>query len=144
MNLPLAHRAAAAAGVLVIALALASCGGSSSSSATNANAGADRPATGSRGFLGDPKVVACLKKEGVTVPAGRRRGNGGPPNGQAPNGQNGQPPNGQPPNGQPRNGQNAAQVQKLRKALQKCGVNFPGGPPGGQAPQDQGTTTSAS
>jgi hypothetical protein len=39
----------------------------------------------------------------------------------------------------------SAQFQKLRAALQKCGVDFRGGPPNGQAPQGQGTSsTSAS
>ena len=77
--------------------------------------------------------MACLKKAGVTVPSRPRGGSGGPPGGQ-----NGQPPSGQgAPNGRPR----SAQFQKLRAALEKCGVDFRGGPPNGQAPQGQGTTT---
>ena len=94
-----------------------------------------------RGFLQDPKVVACLKKQGVTIPT-RRRGDGGPPNGQ-----NGQPPTGtnrRPPSGQGGpNGPGSAQFQKLREALQKCGVDFRGRPPNGQAPQGQGTTSTS-
>ena len=82
--------------------------------------------------------MACLKKAGVTVPSRPRGGSGGPPGGQ-----NGQPPSGQgAPNGRPR----SAQFQKLRAALQKCGVTFGRRPPNGQPPQGgQGTSsTSAS
>jgi len=133
--------ACAAVGALVVALCVGACGSDSNSTST---AGAGAGGTARRGFFQDPKVVACLKKEGVTVPSGRRRGNGGPPNGQ-----NGQPPTGtnrRPPSGQGApNGAGSAQFQKLRAALQKCGVDFRGRPPSGQAPQGQGTTsTSAS
>lgn len=135
-----------ALGALLLALCLAACGGSSPSTNSNAGAssGAGQPGGGRRGFLQDPKVVACLKKEGVTVPSRPR--NGAPPggqNGQPPSGQDGQPPSGQgAPNRRPR----SAQFGKLRAALQKCGVSFQGRPPDGQPPQGgQGTTsTSAS
>ena len=120
------------------ALCLAACG--SSSTTSNANAGSTQRGGGRRGFLQDPKVAACLKKEGVTLPSRPRGADGG-----APGGQNGQPPTGQ---GQGRRNRrpDSAQFQKLRAALQKCGVTFPGRPPTGQPPQDgQGTTsTSAS
>jgi hypothetical protein len=130
----------AALGVVVIVLFLAACGSDSNSSSTASAAGANQPGNARRGFLQDPKVVACLKKQGVTIPSGRR-GNGGPPNGQPPTGTNRRPPSGQ---GAP-NGPGSAQFQKLRAALQKCGVDFRGGPPNGQPPQGQGTTsTSAS
>ena len=128
----------AAVSALVIALGVSACGSdSNSSSTTNAAAGANGPGNGRRGFLQDPKVVACLKKQGVTLPSGRRRGNGGPPNGPPPTGTNRRPPSGQ---GAP-NGAGSAQFQKLRAALQKCGVDFRGRPPNGQPPQGQGTTT---
>jgi hypothetical protein len=130
--------ACAAVGALLIALCLGACGSSNSSTTSNAGAGASAAQPGGRrGFLQDPKVVACLKKAGVTVPSGPRGGNGGPPGGQ-----NG-PPSGQgAPNGRPR----SAQFQKLRAALQKCGVTFRGRPPNEQPPQgSQGTSsTSAS
>lgn len=152
--------ACAAVGALLLALGLAACGGSSPSTDSNAGAGAAQPGGGQRGSLQDPKVVACLKKAGVTVPGRPRGGSGGPPggqNGQPPGGQSAQPPGGQnaqPPsgqNGQPPSGQGApngrpptAGFQKLRAALQKCGVAFGGRPPNGQPPQGgQGTTTSA-
>ena len=131
----------AIAGALVVAVGLSACGsGSNSTSTASTGAAANAPGNGRRGFLQDPKVVACLKQQGVTIPSGRRRGNGGPPNGQ-----NGQPPTGtnrRPPSGQGApNGPGSAQFQKLRAALEKCGVDFRGGPPNGQAPQGQGTTT---
>jgi hypothetical protein len=131
----------AAVSALVIAVGVAACGSDSNSTSTaSAGAGANAPGNARRGFLRDPKVVACLKQQGVTVPGGRRRGNGGPPggqNGQPPTGTNRRPPSGQ---GGP-NGPASAQFQKLRAALQKCGVDFRGRPPNGQPPQAQGTTT---
>ena len=135
-----------AVSALVIALGVSACGSDSNSSyTTNAAAGANGPGNTRRGFFQDPKVVACLKKQGVTIPSGRRRGNGGPPNGRPPTGTDGQPPTGtnrRPPSGQGApNGRGAAQFQKLRAALQKCGVDFRGGAPNGQPPQGQGTTT---
>jgi len=139
----------AAISALVIALGVSACGSDSNSSSTaSAGAGANRPGNGRRGFLQDPKVVACLKKQGVTLPSGRRGGNGGPPNGRPPTGTDGQPPTGtnrRPPSGQGApNGAGSAPFQKLRAALQKCGVDFGGQPPNGQPPQGQGTTGSAS
>jgi hypothetical protein len=134
--------ACAAVGVVLIALCLAACG--SLSSGTTSTASATRPGAGRRGFLQDPKVVACLKKEGVTIPSGPRGGNGGPPggqNGQPPGGQNGRPPSGQ---GQPNRRPRSAQFQKLRAALQKCGVTFQGRPPNGQPPRGAEGTTSTS
>ena len=138
----------ALAGALLIALCLAACGSSNTSTNSNADAGAGatQPGGGRRGFLQDQKVAACLKKEGVTVPSRPRGGNGGPPggqNGEPPPGQNGQPPSVQ---GRPNRRPDSAQFQKLRAALQKCGVTFQGRAPNGQPPQGgQGTTsTSAS
>ena len=138
--------ACAAVGALLVALCLAACGSSSSGTTSNANAGSTQPGGGRRGLLQDPEVAACLKKEGVTVPSRPRGANGGPPGGQS-----GQPPSsqsGQPPTGQGRRNPrpDSAQFQKLRAALQKCGVTFRGRPPNGQPPQGgQGTaSTSAS
>jgi hypothetical protein len=81
----------AALGAVLIVLFLAACGSDSNSSSTASAAGANQPGNARRGFLQDPKVVACLKKQGVTIPSGRR-GNGGPPNGQPPTGTNRRPP----------------------------------------------------
>ena len=116
-------RALATVGVLSLALGLAACGSSSSgSTSTTQQAGARR------GLFSDPKVQTCLKKEGVQVPDFRRG------NGQPPSGSNGQRPNGG-------GFGNSAQAQKLRKALQKCGVTLPNRGQNGP-PQQQGTTPS--
>jgi hypothetical protein len=137
--------ACALAGALLIALFLAACGSSDSSTTGNAGAGASQqPGGGRRGFLQDPKVVACLKKEGVTVPSRPQGADGGPPggqNGQPPTGTNRRPPSGQ---GAPSRRPDSAQFQKLRAALQKCGVTFRGRPPSGQPPQGGPGTTSTS
>ena len=71
-------------------------------------------------------MQACLKKDGVQMPQFRRG--------------NGQPPNGQPPSGQrPQGGfRDSPEADKLRKALQKCGVKLPNRPP-----QQQGDTTNS-
>jgi hypothetical protein len=132
-------RALATIGVLCLAFGLAACGSSSSgSTSTTQQAGARR------GLFSDPKVQACLKKEGVQVPD-FRRGNGQPPsgsNGQPPSSTNGEPPSGS--RGQRPNGGgfgSSGQAQKLRKALQKCGVTLPNRGQNGP-PQQQGTTPS--
>jgi hypothetical protein len=133
---------------------LAACGGSSSGSGSTSTTG--QQANARQGLFSDPKVQACLKKQGVEVP-NFGRGNGQPPsggNGQPPTGTDGQPPsggNGQPPtgtDGQPPSGQrppnggsrNSAQGEKLRKALQKCGVTLPDRGQNGPPQQQQETT----
>ncbi len=136
---------------LALAFGLAACG-SDSGSGTTSNASASQRPNGGRGFLSDPKVQACLKKQGVTIPTGRRP-NGG--NGQPPYGGGGQPPSsgsgqapgggsGQAPGGANGNGRNSAQFQKLRQALQKCGVNFPRGGQNGPPQQQNQSTTGTS
>jgi hypothetical protein len=121
-----ARRVAACGAIVAAALGLGACGGGSSSSS---NAGQPQQQAGRGAFLRDPKVLACLKKQGVTLPTFRRP-------------QNGQAPNGQPPANRPRRNRDSAQFQKLRAALQKCGVTLPnGGGPGGGPPPNQGTTT---
>jgi hypothetical protein len=139
-------RAAALTGAATIALGLAACGSSSDSGSASTTSTTGQQANGQRNIFSDPKVQSCLKKQGVQVPDFRRGNGNGPPNGQPPSGQGGPPPtdtNGQPPsggNGQPPNGGgfgNSAQAQKLREALQKCGVTLPSGPR-----QQQSTTPS--
>jgi hypothetical protein len=106
----------AAVAALSLALAIAACGSSSSGSGSTSTG---QQASARGGAFADPKVQACLKKQGVQVPQ-FRRGNGQQPNGQGPPGGGSRDP---------------AQFEKLRKALQKCGVTFPN-----RAPQQQGTT----
>jgi hypothetical protein len=133
--------ACAVLGALLTALLRAACG-SDAGSNTNAAAGAgagpgQRPGDARRGFLRDPKVVACLKKQGVTLPDRPRSGaGGGPPR----SGQGGPPPSGQ---SRPDRRPDSAQMQKLRAALAKCGVGFGGGPPSGQQPPDESQGTSS-
>jgi hypothetical protein len=130
------------AAVTVVALGVTACGGGSSSTSTASSSAAQQQNGGRRGFLSDPKVQACLKKQGVTLAAGRR--NGGPPNGQPPNGQ---PPTGtnrRPPTGTNGNRPNSARFQKLRAALQKCGVTLPNRGQNGQPPQAAPSGTTAS
>jgi hypothetical protein len=126
-------------GALSVALGLAACGSSSSGSTSTTT----QAAGARRGLFSDPNVQACLKKEGVRVPDFRRG------NGQPPSGSNGQPPsstNGQPPSGtgrqRPQGGGfgNSAEAQKIRQALQKCGVTLPNR--GQNAPPQQQSTTS--
>jgi hypothetical protein len=130
---------AAVGAVSVLAVGLTACGDSGSGSGSTSTTG--RQANARRGAFSDPKVQACLKKQGVQVPDFRRgNGNGPPPtgtDGQPPSGTDGQPPSGQrPPNG---GFGNSAQGEKIRKALQKCGVTLPNRGQNGP-PQQQDTT----
>jgi hypothetical protein len=131
--------AAAVGAVSVLAVGLTACGDSGSGSGSTSTTG--QQANTRRGAFSDPKVQACLKKQGVQVPDFRRgNGNGPPPtgtDGQPPSGTDGQPPSGQrPPNG---GFGNSAQGEKIRKALQKCGVTLPNRGQNGP-PQQQDTT----
>ena len=103
-------RGAALAGAATIALGLAACGSSSDSGSASTTSTNGQQANGQRNIFSDPKVQSCLKKQGVDV-SQFRRGNG---------------------QGDPRpNGGgfgNSAQAQKLRKAMEKCGVKLPSGP----------------
>jgi len=124
---------------LSLALGLAACGSSSSGSGSTSSTG--QQASGRRGVFADPKVQACLKQQGVQVPQFRRgNGQGGPP----PTGTNGAPPSGGDGQRPPGGGgfRDSAQFQKLRKALQKCGVTLPNGPPQQQNPTPSDTTNS--
>jgi hypothetical protein len=140
-------RALAAVGaVSIIVAGLTACGSSSLGSGSASTSTTGQQGNARRGVFSDPKVQACLKKQGVTVPDFRR--GGGPPanggsgseNGQGPSGGSGQPPNGQ----RPRNGGfgNSAQAQKLRAALQKCGVTLPNRGQNGPPQQQQDATPS--
>jgi hypothetical protein len=135
-----ARLVATAGAVSALAVGLTACGDSSSGSGSTSTTGQQSNAR--QGLFSDPKVQACLKEEGVEGP-NFRRGNGQPPsggNGQPPSGGNGQPPSGQrPPNGGFRN---SAQAEKLRKALQKCGVTLPDRGQNGAPQQQQDATPS--
>jgi hypothetical protein len=121
---------AAVGAVSVLTVGLTACGDSSSGSGSTSTTGRQANV---RGAFSDPKVQACLKKEGVEVPDLRRGDANGPP----PTGTDGQPPSGQrPPDGGFRD---SAQGEKIRKALQKCGVTLPNRGQNGP-PQRQDTT----
>lgn len=147
---------------------MAGCGGSSSgTSSSNASGPGAGGRGGGSGFAQDPKVAACLKKQGVTIPArpagGRGgRGTGVPGGGQGPSGGGAPPadgtaPGGAPPQGTPParlGGQSDAERAKFQAALKKCGVTLPqgrrpgadgAGAPGATAPATpatpSGTTT---
>jgi hypothetical protein len=125
--------------LLGLVLALAACGGGSSPSGA---AGGRQRGPGGGGFAAarDPKVQACLKQQGVALPA--RRGGGRPGTGAAttprpPTGTTARPPGGV--RGDP------AQFAKLRAALAKCGVQLPDRGPGGPgAPAQAPTSTTTS
>lgn len=112
-------RATAIAALAATAVALGACGSSSNSSNSS-----PQPAQGQqRGPFASlsADARACLAKQGITPPSGGRPANGQrPPNGQAPSG--GQRP------------ANGARFQKLRAAMQKCGVKLPNRAPGGAPP----------
>jgi hypothetical protein len=112
--------------LFVLGAFVAGCGSSSNPTSTSS---AQQRGAGGPGFASDPKVVACLKKQGVTVPNRGAR---------PPGGGNG----GAPPANRPQNGANSARFQKLRAALQKCGVTPPNGSrPGSGAAPSTATTS---
>ena len=126
---------------------LAACGGSSSPAASTAGpggAGAQTGPAGGRGLTANPKVAACLKKQGVTLPGGRRgpgrRGQRAQPPGgtqTAPGGTRTAPGGGRFVPGGRFGGAGAARFEKLRAALKKCGVTLPRrgrGRPGARRP----------
>jgi hypothetical protein len=145
----IARPLAAGALLLGLVLALAACGGASSpSSSSTAGQQQQRRRGGGFAVARDPKVQACLKAQGVALPAfGGRRGR--PPGTgtttvpqRPPTGTNARPPAGRVP-------RDPAQFAKLRAALAKCGVQLPqrgpGGPPGAPGapgPAPTGTTAS--
>jgi hypothetical protein len=140
---PGGSRAAAIAALAAATVALGACGSSSGASSTSAQ----QPQQQGQQQGGGPfaslsaSARACVEKQGVTLPNGRRPGNGQPPNGQAPNGQ---APNGQPGTGTGGRPANSDRFAKMRAALKKCGVNLPNRPPGGGPPQGAGGGTGTS
>ena len=96
------------AAVMLVALAVVGCGSSSSTSSPS-NASANASATSASGRRA--AIEACLKKQGINLPqrppgAPRRGGRGLFGGGGA-------------------GGPNNPNAQKIRQALQKCGINFP-------------------
>jgi hypothetical protein len=103
---------------LLLALALAACGGSSSAKSPTTTAAASTPGDGARtpgGGAANPArraaIVACLRKQGITLPPG---GPGGAGRGPGPFGATG-------PSG-PRGPRSGARGAALGAALAKCGI----------------------
>jgi hypothetical protein len=125
----LTPRASQTALVLVaLATLVAGCGSSSSSSSSASTSASAASSTGRA------KLAACLKQQGITIPAGRRPGAGAPPG--APGAGAGNPPAGAPGSGtgttprrRPPGGffGAAGGNSKFRAALKACGANFPAG-----------------
>ena len=140
MLVPSRPLVATIAGLALAAAGVTACGSDSGATSTSSSASANQQSNGQqggggrRGIFNDPKVQACLKKQGVTVP-NFRRGNGPPPGGQPPSGGNEGGGTGRPPNG------DRAPFQKLREALQKCGVSLPNRGQNGTPGAPRGSTT---
>jgi hypothetical protein len=113
---------------LLLALALAACGGSSSANSPTTTAAASTPGGGGGGGASAPgggaanparraALVACLRKQGITLPPGFGAGGGGRPGGAGRPGGGGGPfgPTG------PRGPQSGTGGAALRAALAKCG-----------------------
>ena len=112
MNAPSRTRAALPA-LLAFAttLTLAACGGSGGATTTHASSTTATTAAAATRTFDRAKLAACLKQQGVTLPARRP---GGSPNG------------GPPGPGRFFGSLSSAQRAKLRAALQKCGAPFGG------------------
>jgi hypothetical protein len=134
---PIRKRRIAGIGAAILAAtALAACGGSSSSSSTTAAAKTTSP-SGSTGATGRTALAACLKKYGITLPAGVARGAGrgfqpGAAGGFGATGASGPTqggvPSGGPPGGSGPSGGGFANNSKFAAALAKCGGTGFAGP----------------
>jgi hypothetical protein len=120
-----------AVSLTALALVVAGCGGSANAtSGTTANSGSS-----SAGNQGNAKVTACLKKYGVTLPAGQ--GDGKPP------AQGSDTPPAQDNGTPPAQGSGSApkMSKKLQAALSKCGATQPNGGPAGSTTSGQGSAS---
>jgi hypothetical protein len=113
-------------------LILAGCGGGSAASSTTSASTSTTGASTANGSQAD--LRACLKKEGIDLPAGfGGGGQGGPPSGAS--GASGTPGS-FPPGGTRGSLPGGVDQDKFRQAIQKCGGNrngFPGGRGNAQA-----------
>jgi hypothetical protein len=118
------RRALLALAALATSALIAACGSSSSSSTSSSTAAAS---ASSGSGTNRAALMACLRKHGITLPAGAGAPGGGAPGGGAPgggalpSGGSGAPAGGSPPSGVP-GGANGA---KLQAAFKACGANFP-------------------
>lgn len=124
------RRCVAIALASLVAVTASACGGDDAET----GGGAESSGQSRQGFAQDPEVAECLEKQGVEL-AGRPEG--APPQGEPPQGTppaDGEPPSGGPPGGGGFGG-DSEQAQKLRDALEKCGVDMPQRPQGGESPE---------
>ena len=113
------RRALLALAALATSALIGACGSSSSSSTSSSTAAAS---ASSASGTNRAALMACLRKHGITLPAGAGAPGGGAPGGGAPpSGGSGAPAGGSPPSGLP-GGANGA---KLQAAFKACGANFP-------------------
>ena len=112
------RRALLALAALATSALIGACGSSSSSSTSSSTAAAS--ASGGSG-TNRAALTACLRKHGITLPAGAGAPGGGAPPSTPPAGGSGAPAGGSPPSGVP-GGANGA---KLQAAFRACGANFP-------------------
>jgi hypothetical protein len=100
---------------------IAACGSSSSNSSNQTTSSTSAASAGSGSGSNRTALTACLRKHGITLPAGAGAPGGGPPPSAPPSGGSGAPAGGSPPSGFP-GGANGA---KLQAAFKACGANFP-------------------
>jgi len=120
------RRALLALAALATSALIGACGSSSSSSSNQASSSTSAAAASSGSGTNRAALTACLRKHGITLPAGAGAPGGGAPGGGAPpagppSGGSGAPAGGSPPSGLP-GGANGA---KLQAAFKACGANFP-------------------
>jgi hypothetical protein len=113
-------------------LVVAGCGGGSPASSASA-ASTSTTSGASAANAGQSALRACLKKQGIDLPAGFGGGRGGQPSGASgPSGT----PGSFPPGGTRGSLPGGVDQDKFRQAIQKCGGNrngFPGGGANAQA-----------
>ena len=100
---------------------IAACGSSSSNSSSKTTSSTSAASAGSGSGTNRAALTACLRKHGITLPAGAGAPGGGAPPSAPPAGGSGAPGGGSPPSGFP-GGANGA---KLQAAFKACGANFP-------------------
>ncbi len=100
---------------------IAACGSSSSNSSSKTTSTTSAASAASGSGTNRAALTACLRKHGITLPAGTGAPGGGAPPSAPPAGGSGAPGGGSPPSGFP----GGANGVKLQAAFKACGANFP-------------------
>ena len=100
---------------------IAACGSSSSNSSSKTTSSTSTASAGNGSGTNREALTACLRKHGITLPAGAGAPGGGAPPSAPPAGGSGAPAGGSPPSGFP----GSANGAKLQAAFKACGANFP-------------------